>query len=148
MSPIVAVPRRLRAATTFASRFKPVRDDAVDLGLGVRNHRAVARRECDDRQRAQPAQRFEVQPHRAVGRQDHHRRAAHQVIAGEQQPAVLEQQAHVIRGVARRVQRAQRHAARIDDVAVLEPAIRRISAVLVGVVGCGPTAAPVRRSSP
>ena len=46
----------------------------------------------------------------AVGRADHHGRAVHHVVAGEEERVLLDQPAQVVRGVARGVQRPQRQA--------------------------------------
>ena len=56
---------------------------------------------------AQPGQAGQVLMQVAVGRTDDHRRAVHDVVAGEQQRMLLDQPAQVVRGVAGRVQRTQ-----------------------------------------
>ncbi len=68
-------------------------------------------------------ERVDVGAHVAVGRIDHGRRAVENVIAREQQPVFLEQQADVVFGMSRRMQHAQRGVAHAQLVAVLELAI-------------------------
>jgi hypothetical protein len=83
---MVAVPRRLSAATTFASRFCRCAM-TFDLCFCVRDG-AMARRQCDVG-RVRLPQRFKVRriERRAAGSPS----TRHQVIASEQQAGVVDQ---------------------------------------------------------
>ena len=80
------------------------------------------------------AEGLEVGAHVPVGRIDDHGGALHHVVAGEQHLRLLQQVAKVVRGVARRVDRAQRKAAsrfaQLDALPVLQDEVRLEARVL------------------
>src|SRR5205814_823438 len=63
---------------------EPVRDETADLLVRRADEIAVAGRDDGEVLREQHLERGDVSAHVAVGRVDHHRRALHDVIAGEQ----------------------------------------------------------------
>ena len=81
---------------------------------------AVSRRDDREVLGQQPLERVQVGAHVAVGRIDHHRRALHHVVAGEQHLRLLEQVAHVIRGVAGGVDYPQGKLTQIDALPIFD----------------------------
>ena len=100
---------RSRRCARNASRNGPVSvTGAPWVGQNVASARPCTLRE-----------RVEVGAHVAVGRTDHGGAPAHDVIAGEQRPLLVEREAHVVRRVAGRVHGAQRPAGPVrGDLAV------------------------------
>ena len=92
---------------------EPMGDERVDHVGHMVHEAAVPRGQRGDRRLgvAQPGQAGQIQVQVAVGRTDDHCRAVHDVVTGEQQRILLDQPAQVVRGVARRVQRAEREVA-------------------------------------
>ena len=102
-----------------------VRDRLAHHVVRPVDQEAVSRREPLEVFVEQQAQRLQVGLHVAVGRVDHHRRALHQMVAGEQQLLLLQQIAQMVRRMARRVDHAQRRVgAEFDAVAVLRARCR------------------------
>ena len=93
--------------------------------IGIGDEMAVA---GGDRPQAgpdvrQPFERGEVRRHVAVGWADDHRRPLHDVVTGEQGPLLVEQEAQVVRGVARGVQGREVELGGLDDRLVTERAV-------------------------
>ena len=80
----------------------------------------MARRDDRDVLFEQLFERGEIGAHIAVGRVDHHGRALHHVVAGEEHLRLLEQITQMVRGMARRVDRAQRDVADLEALAIVE----------------------------
>jgi hypothetical protein len=109
---------------------QPVPDEVADLAVRVADEVAVPRRDDREFPREQRLERREIRAHVAVRRIDDHRRALHDVVAGEEHLRVFEQVAQVIRRVPRRVQRGERDAGDREALAVRGLPVRREGRVL------------------
>ena len=78
----------------------------------------------------EPLERGEIVRHVAIGRIDHDGRALHDVVAGEQQVLLFEQEAELVRCVARRVQHAQGRTGNFKTSAFNQFMIRHESLIL------------------
>ncbi len=96
----------------------PVGDVVLEDGLRVLDDVAVARCDLAQAHAAHPLERVEVGGHVAVGRTDHHRRALHDVVAGEERVLLLELVAEVVRRVAGGVDGGEAELRRLDLEAV------------------------------
>jgi len=108
----------------------------VDIGLDerarLRDRRAVRRPQGRKAARLDAVETGEVVAHVAVGRADHRRRPAHDVVAGEEGVLLMQRIADVVAGMARRGDRLDGPALALEGPAIADADIGHEAAVVAG----------------